>query len=66
MKIFLVILKIDNGATFETSKFLVRAETSLDAIEIGAAAFEESAGYEDVIKEIFVVEFKEGVSWMLI
>lgn len=66
MKIFLVVLKIDNGATFETSKFLVRAETKLDAIGIAAAACDKFMGYEDSIVEEFAVEFKESASWMSI
>lgn len=66
MKIFLVALKIDNGVTFETSKFLVRAETKLDAIGIAAAAYNKFAGYEDSIVEELAEEFEEDKSWMLI
>ena len=66
MKTFLVTLKIDNGATFKTVKFLVHAETDSDAIEIAAAACNEFAGYEDFIVEEFAEEFKEDKSWMLI
>lgn len=66
MKTFLVTLKIDNGATFETSKFLVHAETDLDAIGIAAAAIENFAGYEDFIEEESAEEFKEDKNWMLI
>lgn len=67
MKIYLVTLTIDNGATYEEWKVLVREKSGAAALQKGMKIYmEHYCRYDDSIKEVRVVEFKEVLNYLVI
>lgn len=67
MKVYLVILTIDNGAKYEERKILVREKNKAAALQKGVKIYTSCyCGYDDFIEEARVLEFKEDLDYLVV
>lgn len=66
MKVYLVTLTIDNGATYEEWKVLVREKNKAAALQKGMEIYmRRYCGYDDSIEEARAVEFREDLDYLV-